>query len=47
MASIQFKIQTMEWWTMSDFLPIKPETKSLSFMFTETNTHWSGSVKHV
>ena len=39
MAPIQFQIQTVERRTMSDFLPIKPETKSVSFEFTETNTH--------
>ena len=47
MAPLQFQIQTVERRTMSDFLPIKPETKSLSCKFTATNTHWSGSVKHV
>ena len=47
MAPIQFQIQTVERRTKSDFLPIKPITKSLSFKFTETNTDWSGSVKHV
>ena len=47
MAPKQFRIWTVERWTISDFIPIKPETKSESFEFTETNTHWSGSVKHV
>ena len=47
MAPLQFKIQTVERQTMNDFLPIKPETKSVSFEFTKTNTHWTGSVKHV
>ena len=46
MAPIQFQIWTVERWTMSDFLPIKSETTSVSFMFTETNMYWSGSVKH-
>ena len=36
MAPIQFLIWTVERWTMSDFLPIKPETISESFEFTET-----------
>ena len=45
MAPMQFQIQIVERQTMSDFLPIKPETKSVSFEFTETDTHWSGSVK--
>ena len=36
MAPIQFSILTVERWTMSDFLPIKPETISESFEFTET-----------
>ena len=43
----QFRIWTVERWTISDFVPLKPETKSESFEFTETNTHWSGSMKHV
>ena len=43
----KFQIQTVERQTMSDFLLIKPETKSLSSMFPGTNTHWYGSVKHV
>ena len=39
MAPIQFQIQTVERWTMSDFLPIKPETISESFKFTDTKDY--------
>ena len=47
MAPIKFQIETVERWTMSNFLPIKPINKSVSFEFIVANTLWTGSVKHV
>ena len=37
MAPIQYWIGTVERWTMSDFLPIKPETISKNFELLKLN----------
>ena len=47
MAAIQLRIWTVERWTLSDFLPIKPETMSKSFKFTEAKRFGVTVYKHV
>ena len=47
MAPKQFKIWTMERWTMSDFLPIKSEEISKNINFTETKCFGLTVYKHV
>ena len=46
MAPIQIQIWTVERWTMSDFLPITPETISKSFKFTKTKCFGLTVYKH-
>ena len=47
MAPIQFRIWTVERWTMRDFLPMKSETISKNFKFTETKHFGLTMYKHV